>query len=160
MTGNPLDLLFIIIIGAFAILATIRGFVRELFSKVAFIGALILALVFTNTLKVMFYDTVKNESLSAIIAFLIIFAGTFLIIKIVQEIFSKIFSTSILKSLDRALGFLFGIVEGLVIVAVIIFVFMIQPWFDTTSIFTGSFFYNLLAPFISDATKSIGGFSA
>lgn len=160
MTGNPLDLMFIVIIVVFALMAAINGFIKEAFSKIAFIGAIIVAVIFTNMLKLAFYGVVKNTILSAIIAFLILFIGTFLIIKIIQEIFAKIFSKKILKSLDHALGFLFGIVEGLAIVAVIMLVFIIQPWFDTSAIFEGSLFYNYLAPIISGATQTVKGLAA
>lgn len=160
MTGNPLDLLFIIIVAFFAVVAAFHGFVKEVFSKIAFVGALILAVVFTNTLKIAFVDSVKSDMLAAVISFLIIFVGSFLIIKIIQEIFSKIFSASILKSLDHALGFLFGVVEGVAVVSAIILVFTMQPWFDTSSILAGSIFYNFLMPFISDATKTIGEIAA
>lgn len=155
MNGNPLDLVFIIIILCFTILAAVHGFVREVFGKAAFVVAVLAAVVFMNSLVPMFLPSVHNAILASIISFVVIFVAVFLLIKILQEIFAKLFSIPILSSLNHALGFLFGIVEGFAVVCFIMFIFMVQPWFDTVTIFSGSIFYDLLYPVISVTRESI-----
>lgn len=160
MNGNPLDLLFIIIVVVFAILGAARGFVKEIFGKAAFIVSLLAAVFLRNYVAGFFSNSIKNALIANIVAFLIVFVVVFLVIKILQEIFSKIFSGSILKSLDHSLGFLFGIVEGVAIVAFIIMVIIIQPWFDSEAIFAGSLFYGMFGGVLSGTVKSINIISA
>ena len=72
-------------------------------------------------------------------------------------IVAKVFEWSILKSLDRTLGFIFGIVEGLALVCLIVFLLSAQPFFNTQTIFDGSFYYNIIqSVFNSDVRKEIG----
>ena len=80
----------------------------------------------------------------------------FLIIKLAQMIVSKIFEWSILKSLDRTLGFIFGIVEGAAVVCLIIFLLSVQPFFDVTNLFDGSFFYGLVNSIFNSTKEEIG----
>lgn len=160
MNGNPLDLLFIIIVVVFAILGAARGFVKEIFGKAAFVVSLLAAVFLKNYLAEFFTNTIKNALIANIVSFLIIFVVVFLLIKIIQEIFSKIFSGSILKSLDRSLGFLFGIVEGIAIIAFIMMIIIIQPWFDSDAIFAGSLFYGMFGGVLSGTIKSIDIISA
>ncbi|MGP1458562.1 MAG: CvpA family protein [Treponema sp.] len=144
----PIDICFIIIILIFALSALSKGLVKELFSKVSFIGALAFAIAFTLRLDIYVSESIKNPALSKTISFVIIFTAVFLVISIIQQLIAKIFSGEIMKGLDRTLGFLLGIIEGLIVVAFVIVVLTAQPWFDALELFDGSLFYKYLGGMI------------
>ena len=59
----PLDICFLIIILIFALSALAKGLIKELFSKVSFIGGLVLAIIFTPRLDIYVSDSIKNPAL-------------------------------------------------------------------------------------------------
>lgn len=121
MSFTVIDWVFSIIILIFAISGIIKGFIDNVFGKIAFIAGIILAYLFYKDIATGLLKDIKVPYAANIIAFLLIFVVTFLIIKIVQMIVAKVFEWSILKNLDRTLGFIFGIVEGAAVVSLAIF---------------------------------------
>lgn len=156
MSFTVIDWIFSAIILVFAIGGVIKGFIDNVFGKIAFIAGIILAYLFYKNLADSLLKDVKVPYAANIIAFLLIFVVTFLIIKIVQMIVAKVFEWSILKSLDRTLGFIFGIVEGVAVVCLIIFLLTAQPFFSTQTIFNGSFYYALVTSLFHSTREEIG----
>ena len=157
MTFVTIDWIFSIIILIFAISGVIKGFIDNVFGKIAFVAGILLAYLFYKDIATGLLKDIKIPVAANVIAFLLIFVVTFLVIKIIQMIVAKVFEWSILKSLDRTLGFIFGIVEGLALVCLIVFLLSAQPFFNTQTIFDGSFYYNIIQiVFNSDVRKEIG----
>ena len=139
MTFTVIDWIFSSIILVFAISGIIKGFIDNVFGKIAFIAGILLGYLFYKDVAAGLLKDIKVPYAANIIAFLLIFVVTFLVIKIVQMIVAKVFEWSILKSLDRTLGFIFGIVEGGAVVCLVIFLLTAQPFFSTQALFDGSF---------------------
>ena len=157
MSFVTIDWIFSIIILIFAISGIIKGFIDNVFGKIAFVAGIILAYLFYKDIATSLLKDVKIPFAANVIAFLLIFVVTFLVIKIIQMIVAKVFEWSILKSLDRTLGFVFGIVEGVAVVCLVVFLLSSQPFFNTQSLFEGSFYYNIIQSiFNSDVKKEIG----
>jgi membrane protein required for colicin V production len=117
----PITLLDIILIGVMlisALLAMIRGFMREVLSIAAWVIAAIVTL-YSYTKLLPFAKTYFNND---IIAAAVVVGGTFLSTLLIVSIITVRFSDMVLDSrigaLDRTLGFLFGLGRGLVIVVV------------------------------------------
>ena len=155
MTYAPIDIVFLIIVLFFTILAASRGLIKEFFSRAAFIAGIAAAVIFTPRLESFVYNSMHNALLAKIISFLLIFVIAFLAVKIVQHIVGKVFSGEIMKGLDRSLGIIFGIVEGLAVVALILIIIEMQPWFKFDALLENSFFSNLLNPVIAASSKKI-----
>ncbi len=155
MTFSLADIFFVIVILVFALTATARGFVRELFGKAAWVCGIIGGVLFYSKLDVYLRESVKYEMLSKVISFLLVFVVIFLVVKIIQTAVSKFFEGEILRGLDRALGFFFGLVEGLAVTMLLILIMMVQPWLPVTEIFDGSFFYGLLSGILSAPERYI-----
>ena len=151
-----IDWIFSGIILIFGISGIIKGFIDNVFGKIAFIAGIILGYLFYKDIATGLLKDIKVPYAANIIAFLLIFVVTFLIIKIVQMIVSKLFQWSILKSLDRTLGFIFGMVEGAAVVCLIIFVLTAQPFFNSMTFLEGSFFYNLTSSLFNSTKEEIG----
>ncbi|WP_407400911.1 CvpA family protein [Treponema sp.] len=150
-----IDLVFIIIIFALAIMGLINGFLNEVLGKVIPIASIWIAFMTFGHLVGPLELHVKFHVAAVICAFLIVFIVVFIVLKIIQAILKKIFSAAILKSLDRFLGFVFGAVEGVAIVCIVLLVLRTQPWFDTSSLLAGSIFLKYLDPLISIPADAI-----
>lgn len=156
MTFTVIDWIFSSIILVFAISGIIKGFIDNVFGKIAFIAGILLGFLFYKDVAAGLLKDIKVPYAANIIAFLLIFVVTFLVIKIVQMIVAKVFEWSILKSLDRTLGFIFGIVEGGAVVCLVIFLLTAQPFFSTQALFDGSFYYNLVNGLFQSTKEEIG----
>ena len=117
----PITLLDIILIGVMmisALLAMIRGFMREILSIAAWvIAALVTLYSFSKLLPV-----AKTYFNNDIVAYAVVIGGTFLGTLLVVSVITVRFSDMVLDSrvgaLDRTMGFLFGLARGLIIVVV------------------------------------------
>lgn len=155
MSFTMIDWVFSLIIFAFAIVGIIKGFIDNIFGKLALILGIFIAILFYKNIAATLLKDIKFPLAANIIAFLLIFVVVFLIVKIIQMIVSKVFEWSILKSLDRTLGFFFGLVEGAVVICLIILLLDAQPFINVNSLFDGSFYYNLVSTFFT-ARKEAG----
>lgn len=156
MNFAVIDWIFSGIIIIFAIGGVIKGFIDNVFGKIAFIAGIVLAYFFYDDIAEKLLKDVKVEFAAKIISFLLIFVVTFLVIKIVQMIVAKVFEWSILKSLDRTLGFIFGMVEGGAVVCLVIFLLTAQPFFNAMNILDGSFYYNIVSSLFHSTREEIG----
>lgn len=156
MTFTIVDWVFSSIILIFAIGGVIKGFIDNVFGKIAFVAGILLGYLFYKDIAVTLLKDVKVPFAANVIAFLLIFVVTFLVIKIVQMIIAKVFEWSILKSLDRTLGFIFGIVEGAALVCLLIFLLTAQPFFDVRPIFEDSFYVNVVTSLFNSTKEEIG----
>ena len=128
----PITLLDIILIGVMlisAVLAMIRGFVREILSIAAWvIAALVTLYSFTKLLPL-----AKTYFNNDVVAYAVVLGGTFLGTLLVVSVITVRFSDMVLDSrigaLDRTLGFLFGLGRGLliVVVAFLFFAWLVPP---------------------------------
>ena len=155
MSFTIIDWVFSLIILAFAIGGIIKGFIDNIFGKLALVLGIFIAILFYKNIAALLLKDIKFPFAANIIAFLLIFVVVFLIVKIIQMIVSKVFEWSILKSLDRTLGFFFGIVEGAVVICLIILLLDEQPFINVNSLFDGSFYYNLVSTLLT-ARKEAG----
>lgn len=157
MTFTFIDIVFLIIIAAFAFMAMIHGFISELFGKLAVIVGVVAGFYFCGLLAPHISKFIKIPAVDVVLAFILIFITAFLIVKIVQMIVGAIFSGEIMKSLDRVLGLAFGAIEGLMIVCCILILVKAQIWFDLNSLVDSSTAWKYLNPFLDAPIKYIRG---
>jgi membrane protein required for colicin V production len=128
----PITLLDVILIGVMlisAVLAMVRGFMREILSIAAWVLAAVATLYSYGKLLPWAKSYVNND----IVATGAVIAGTFLLTLLVVSVITVRFSDMVLDSrvgaLDRTLGFLFGLARGLIIVVV---AFLFFAWLVPT----------------------------
>ncbi|MBE6345548.1 MAG: CvpA family protein [Spirochaetaceae bacterium] len=148
MNFTIIDVFFAIIIFALAIMGSIKGFIDELFGKLAFVLGLVVAVLFYGKLYPHVEKWISVVFFAQAISFILLFIATFLLVKIIQHSVGSFFNSEIMNGLNRALGFFLGAFEGLLIVAVILIILNSQPWFDITALLKNSFFADLLSGFI------------
>lgn len=145
MSFTPVDWVFAIIIIAFALTSLAKGFIESIFNKLSWILGIIAAVLLYKSVSDSFLKSIQNQMVRNVCSFVLIFVIVFIIVKLIQMIMKRIFELNILNSLDRVLGFAFGIVEGCAVVALAIFLLNMQPFFNVSKLFEGSFFYNIVS---------------
>jgi membrane protein required for colicin V production len=128
----PITLLDFILIGVMlvsALLAMIRGFMREILSIAAWVIAAVATLYAYSRLLPMAKTYFNNDIIAAGAVIGGTFLGTLLIVSIITVRFSDMVLDSRVGALDRTLGFLFGLARGLVIVVVafLFFAWLVPP---------------------------------
>ncbi len=117
----PITLLDIILIGVMlisALLAMIRGFMREILSIAAWGIAAVVTLYAYSKLLPFAKSYFNNDIVAAAVVIIGTFLGTLLIVSVLTVRFSDMVLDSRVGALDRTLGFLFGLGRGLIIVVV------------------------------------------
>src|SRR5215208_1115322 len=124
-----LDLILLVVMLVSAMLAMIRGFMREVLS----IGAWAIAAIATVYSYARLLPLAKQYFNNDIVAAAAVVGGVFLLTLLIVSILTVRISDMILDSrigaLDRTLGFLFGLGRGLVIVVVafVFFAWLVPP---------------------------------
>jgi membrane protein required for colicin V production len=113
-----LDLILLVVMLISALLAMVRGFMREVLSIASWAAAAILTLYAYPKLKPVVLQYFSNEIVASAICIGGVFLGTLLIVSVITIKISDTILDSRVGALDRTLGFLFGLARGLVIVVV------------------------------------------
>ena len=113
---GPGDLAVLIILLLSAIVAFVRGFVREFLGVLAWIGAAVVTLYTFSTAQPFLRQYISIEWLSDLITGLVIFIVSLVVFSTLAHFAARGVRTSALNAVDRSLGFLFGLVRGAVLV--------------------------------------------
>lgn len=113
-----LDGILIVIMLISALLAMIRGFVREVLSIAAWIAAAAAAFFFYDDLLPYVQPHIAHKQLAVAASAGAIFLVTLIIVSFITMRISDFVLDSRIGALDRTLGFLFGAARGLLLVVV------------------------------------------
>lgn len=116
-----LDILVVIIVVISGLLALARGFLRELLSLLAWIGAIFVTIYSINAVSPLFSSFIGDKKIADIVAGICIFIVSLLIFSLIAVILSSFVKGSKLGPVDRSLGFLFGLLRGGLIVCIFYF---------------------------------------
>ncbi|MDP2790620.1 MAG: CvpA family protein [Rectinemataceae bacterium] len=149
---STMDWIFTGIIIILAARCFVRGFVQEVLSVAAYAVGLFSGLLFSNTVIDFASRKMGTGGLPPTaqyaIAFIICFAGGFLIMKLIEKLIREGLEAANLDIFDRVLGLALGTAEGLAIVALVLIIMEIQPFFDMKKVLEQSFFAGTLLPII------------
>ncbi|MEA2935063.1 MAG: rane protein required for colicin production [Variibacter sp.] len=118
MPVTLLDILLLTVMLISAILAMVRGFMREVLSIIAWACAALLTVYAYPRLLPIAKQYINHDLAAAGIVVAGVFLGTLLIVSVITIKISDKILDSRVGALDRTLGFLFGLGRGLVIVVV------------------------------------------
>jgi membrane protein required for colicin V production len=113
-----LDIVLLVVMLLSALLAMVRGFMREVLSIASWAAAAVLTLYAFPKLKPVALQYVNNDLAASAIVIVGVFLGTLLVVSVITIKLSDMILDSRVGALDRTLGFLFGLARGLVIVVV------------------------------------------
>ncbi|CAH2601554.1 Colicin V production protein [Rhodovastum atsumiense] len=126
---NWVDIVVLAVIAVSAMLAFLRGFVREVLGIGAWVAAAAAALWGAPDFEPRVRAWMGNGDLSAPIAYVAVFVVSLILLSVVAGLIGGVVRGSALGGVDRSLGVVFGIVRGaaLVVVAYIAAGFLVAP---------------------------------
>jgi len=115
---NGLDATVGIAILVSGVLAFLRGFIHEILSVVAWIGAVLAALYGSPYARSIVRDIIPINWLADLVTAVVIFLLVLVLLSVITRIMAKSVQASALNNLDRSLGFVYGLARAAVIIAV------------------------------------------
>lgn len=113
------DVVVLIILLTSGLLALFRGFIREAFSFIAWVGAAVITFLFYPLAAELFKDVLKSSSIIGILAVTVTYFTVFFLLSGLNAIILDFTREVRMGPVDRSFGLLFGIFRGLLIVALI-----------------------------------------
>jgi membrane protein required for colicin V production len=113
---NYLDIGVVAVIVLSALFAFARGFVREVFSVIAWVGAALITLYGFGWAYDRIEPYVHNPLLSQVIAGFGLFVVSLIVLTMATGILARAVSMTPFSPIDRTLGFVFGIARGMFLV--------------------------------------------
>ena len=113
-----LDIVLLAVMLVSALLAMIRGFMREVLSIASWIAAAAVTIYFYPKAMPFAQSHIANDIIAKGVVIGGLFLGTLIIVSVITIKISDTILDSRIGALDRTLGFLFGLARGLIIVVV------------------------------------------
>jgi membrane protein required for colicin V production len=150
---NFLDWILLAVIALTAIRASVRGFVKELFSVAAPVAGLGAALALYKPAGAFLKGRFGLEFIPEAVAFAAILVLGIVIVRIIASMLREGLEAANMEGVDRILGFCFGALEGLVVVAFLVLLLALQPFADASGLLAGSFFARFLLPIVGPGVE-------
>jgi len=162
MSVTILDAIVIVVVLISAILAMVRGFVREILSVVSWAAAAVAAYFFYGPVVPLVKPYIESTTVATIIAAAAIFFVALIVASYITMRISDFVIDSRVGAFDRILGFVFGAARGvlLLVIALLFFNWLVpQPpaWVSqaSTKPFLDKIGQNLMAALPEDAEATI-----
>jgi membrane protein required for colicin V production len=114
---NTVDFIVIAVIGISAIIAFLRGFVREILTIGSWLGAGLVTLYAFPVLQPKFEQWIASKLAADIAGGVALFLISLVIFSILSHMVARFVRGSALTAVDRSLGLLFGLVRGAILVS-------------------------------------------
>jgi len=115
---NWVDIVVLVVIAFSALLAFMRGFLREVMGIGAWIGAGIIAVWGAPDLEPRMREWTGNADFALPAAYAAVFVGALILLSVVGGLIGGVVRGSVLGGIDRTLGVVFGLARGAVVVVV------------------------------------------
>lgn len=128
MSLTLLDIIVIAIVLISAVLAMVRGFVREILSVASWLMAALAAIYLHEPLRNVINPYIENDNLALIVSVAVIFIVVLVVVSYITIRIADFVIDSRIGGFDRLFGFLFGLARGLllVVVAFAFFVWLVE----------------------------------
>ena len=116
------DIFVSVVLGISLVFSLMKGFVREIFSLLAYVGGYLMAVKYQDTLVRILIESIPSKPIAKLAAFAAIYIVTAIIISLIGKIAKGILlSGTDLSMFDRLLGGVVGLARGVAIMAAITF---------------------------------------
>ena len=107
------DIFSSIILGLSRFFSLVKGFVREIFSLLAYVGGYLIAVKYQGAFAQVLMASIPSKPIAKLIAFVAIYIFSAIVISMIGKIIkSMLLSGSDLSMFDRFLGGILGLVKG------------------------------------------------
>ena len=124
---NTIDIIVIAIVGLSALIAFLRGFVREVLTIGSWLAASLVTLYGFPLLQGKFEQWISSKMAADIVCGISLFLVTLIAFSILSHMIAGFVRGSALTAVDRSLGLLFGLVRGAILVSL---AYMLVLWAD------------------------------
>lgn len=114
------DYIAIAVVGISTLLGVMRGAVKEFFALAGWIIAFLVAKTFSVPLSSLFESMFSNGSVRLLVAFIVLFLATLIVVGIIGYVFAALLKKIGLGPLDRVLGSAVGLLRGAVIMLILV----------------------------------------
>jgi membrane protein required for colicin V production len=152
----PIDLVLALVVLVMMVRGVMRGFVAEVLSAAAIVLGILTAVLLVGPAGQLVERVFGPSIWSGIIAFLVIFLATYLIVKLLEGLIQRGLEALNLHGLDRALGFLLGLAEGLLVALALLIILVLQPFFDPQTLVQDSLAARHLLPMVGVMSDALG----
>ncbi|MDB5392698.1 MAG: colicin production protein [Rhodospirillales bacterium] len=114
---NTVDIIVIAVVGISAVIAFLRGFVREILTIGSWLGAGLVTLYAFPVLQPKFEQWISSKLAADITGGIGLFLVSLIIFSILSHMVARFVRGSALTAVDRSLGLLFGLVRGAILVS-------------------------------------------
>ena len=116
---NIIDIMVFAVVLTSCVVATFRGFVKELFSIISWILSLIVGFKFFEKFKIKLFEHISEEIIVDFLAFGFPFLATLIISSIISSWLSPKFDVNGVLTLDKISGLIFGAFRGFLLIILI-----------------------------------------
>ncbi|MGB0514751.1 MAG: CvpA family protein [Wenzhouxiangellaceae bacterium] len=132
---NPADLFIGGVLLLSVVVSLFRGFIKEVFSILVWVGAVFAAFQVSEPLAESLERFIELPSARFILAFAVVFLLVLVIGGLISYLIGKMIEKTGLSSTDRLFGALFGLARGVVIIVIAVMLarltpFTQDPWWD------------------------------
>jgi membrane protein required for colicin V production len=120
---ETVDIILIILLSLGAIKGYIKGFIVEVFSLVAFVLGLFIAVEFTTPIALRFFGDYQWFHIISIALFLAIFVIITIIINFIAKALKKAIDLTFFGTFDNVFGALLGVLKWALILSVVLWLF-------------------------------------
>lgn len=124
-SGTMADLAVVGIIALSALIAFLRGFVREVLTICVWTGSLIATLYAFPYLRPYMRDLIANPPFADAAAAIAAFVASMVVLSLGSHYIAKLVRGSALNAVDRSLGLAFGLMRGAVLVCI---AYLVMDW--------------------------------
>jgi membrane protein required for colicin V production len=143
------DIFVSVVLGISLIFSIMKGFVREIFSLLAYVGGYLMAVKYQDTLVRILIESIPSKPIAKLVAFVAIYIVTAIIISLIGKIAKGILlSGTDLSMFDRLLGGVVGLARGVIIMVAITFPLKFFPEISkkiTEDSYTAPYFVKVLS---------------
>ena len=122
LTIDPTDLVILIIIFCFGLFSLFRGFIKELFSIIGWIVAILLAVFFTPFVLSEIQVVLPSIGFSPLVFGALIALIIYILFRVLGGLFQKRLAKANISAINRSLGFLLGVAKGYALVCITVFI--------------------------------------
>jgi membrane protein required for colicin V production len=161
VTLNAFDLIIIGLVALSAVIGVFRGFVKEVLSLAAWIGASWVAWVFAVPAGRLFDTVLDKPALRVLAAGMALFLATLVAATLIGHLIQRTITRTGLAGPDRMLGLLFGALRGVAVVVALVLVlrllsFQEAQWWQHSTLLPyfdrlGAALVQVLRPEVADA---------
>jgi membrane protein required for colicin V production len=116
---NNFDYIVIGVVLLSALFALMRGFVRELFSLIAWVGAYFVGITFFKPALPFVHRYIKNDQVAEWAAMAVVFTIALIFLLLLGFFVSGFIKGRVLTTIDRSLGFLYGLARGALVISLV-----------------------------------------